>query len=156
MEYVKNLAGTPLAVIHLGADMLMRPVYRPGQWKHRFLVLDPSGKLKTGDPAPWTIAGPLCFAGDIVADATPLPPVDTGDFIAIRDVGAYTLSMWSRHCSRAMPKVIGFTAREAELRVLRHAETAEGLAEFWSLGAAREASGVKEDPVRAHDAAELY
>lgn len=134
VEYVKKIDGKPLAIIHLGADMLMRPVYLPEQWKHRFLVLDAAGRPKSGLVESWTIGGPLCFAGDIVAHATPLPPVDVGDYIVIRDVGAYTISMWSRHCSRAMPRVLGFEGRNPQLRVLRHAETPAGVARFWSLG----------------------
>ena len=133
VEYVKRLEGTPLAVIHLGADMLMRPVYLPGQWKHRFLVLDSDGHLKTGDASPWTIAGPLCFAGDIVARETPLPPIEVGDFVVVRDIGAYTLSMWSRHCSRGMPKVLGFCGAD-QVRVLRRSETPADVARFWSSG----------------------
>ena len=153
VEYVKNLAGQRLAVIHLGADMLMRPAYLPEQWKHRFLVLDPSGKLKTGNHEPWTIGGPLCFAGDIVARATPLPPVQIGDYLAVRDVGAYTLSMWSRHCSRAMPLVLGATGGKPELRVLRHAETAHDVAEFWGLGHDRGSREAQSDGGRMDDAA---
>ena len=154
VEYVKDLAGKPLAVIHLGADMLMRPVYLPEQWQHRFLVLDPSGRLKTGDPVPWTIGGPLCFAGDIVVRGAPLPAVEPGDYIAVRDVGAYTLSMWSRHCSRAMPLVIGFSGPQPELRVLRHAETPAGMAEFWSLGTSRGSSEARAVSAPVDDAAE--
>ena len=130
VEYVKQLQGKPLAVIHLGADMLMRPVYLPEQWKHRFLVLDSRGHLKSGDASPWTIAGPLCFAGDIVARDTPLPPIEVGDLVAVRDIGAYTLSMWSRHCSRGMPLVLGCSGAD-QVRVLRQSETPADIARFW-------------------------
>ena len=132
VEYVKHVAGKPLAVIHLGADMLMRPVYLPGQWKHRLLVLDSAGRLKSGEATPWTIAGPLCFAGDIVARDAPLPCVEPGDLVAVRDAGAYTLSMWSRHCSRGMPSVLGYHG-DGEVRLLRRAESPRELARFWSL-----------------------
>lgn len=131
VEYVKRIGGKPLAVIHLGADMLMRPVYLPEQWKHRLLVLDARGRLKSGACNPWTIAGPLCFAGDIVARDTPLPEIEAGDFIAVRDTGAYTLSMWSRHCSRGMPSVLGFLG-DGAVRRLRRAETPVDMARYWS------------------------
>lgn len=142
VEYIKRLEGKPVAVVHLGADMLMRPVYLPEQWKHRFLVLGPDGKLKSGNAVAWTIAGPLCFAGDIVARDTPLPPIEVGDFIAVRDVGAYTLSMWSRHCSRGMPLVLGFSGKDG-VRVLRRAETPEEVARFWSLDRDTRAGGLQ-------------
>jgi len=131
VEYVKP--AQRLAVIHLGADFLLRPVYRPEDWKHEFFVLDRRGKPKTGSATPVTIVGPLCFAGDVVARDALLPPIDEGDWIVIRDVGAYTLSMWSRHCSRGIPAVIGYEPPPAEsVRVLRAAETPADVVQFWS------------------------
>jgi diaminopimelate decarboxylase len=103
-------------------------------------VLDSRGHLKSGDATPWTIAGPLCFAGDIVARDTLLPAIEVGDFIAVRDVGAYTLSMWSRHCSRGMPLVLGFSG-SSQVRVLRRSETPADIARFWSLNEECRASG---------------
>jgi diaminopimelate decarboxylase len=136
VEYVKP--AQQLAVIHLGADFLLRTVYRPDDWQHEFFVLDCQGKPKTGPERPLTIAGPLCFAGDVLAREVPLPPVEPGDWIVIRDVGAYTLSMWSRHCSRGIPAVIGYDPERADsLRTLRPRETPADMVRFWgSSGAA--------------------
>lgn len=129
VEYVKGR----LAVIHLGADFLLRPVYHPQDWPHEFLLLDAAGRLKTGDEKPIDIAGPLCFSGDILGRKVPLPPVEPGDWIVIRDVGAYTLAMWSRHCSRGMPLVLGYDQDSpSPWRVLRRGETPEDVARFWS------------------------
>lgn len=131
VEYVKP--AQQLAVIHLGADFLLRPVYRSEDWKHEFFVLDAGGQPKSGAPRPVTIAGPLCFAGDIVGREIPLPPVEPGDWIVVRDVGAYTLSMWSRHCSRGIPAVIGYNPQGGdEYRVLRRGETPKDVVRFWS------------------------
>ena len=134
VEYVKpGGRGDRMAVIHLGADFLLRPVYRPADWQHEFFLLDRAGLPKTQAPAPVAIAGPLCFGGDILAHDVQLPPVEVGDFIVIRDCGAYTLSMWSRHCSRGIPAVIGYDAeQENPLRVLRRAEAPEDIVRFWS------------------------
>lgn len=130
VEYVKHVADDDLAVIHLGADFLMRPAYVPDVWRHRFDLLQHDGSVRDGARRPWTIAGPLCFAGDVIGRAVPLPPVRTGDRIVIHDVGAYTLAMWSRHCSRSMPAVVGLTASGWQL--LRAAERPEDVVEFWS------------------------
>ncbi len=131
VEYVKP--AQRMAVIHLGADFLLRPVYRPDDWEHEFFVLDSTGMPKSGAPSPVTIAGPLCFAGDLVARDIPLPPVEPGDWVVIRDVGAYTLSMWSRHCGRGIPAVIGYDPQSSNsMRVLRRAETPEDVVRFWS------------------------
>jgi Diaminopimelate decarboxylase len=134
VEYVKP--AQRMAIIHLGADFLLRPVYRPEDWQHEFFVLNRDGRPKSGPATPVTITGPLCFAGDILAHNLLLPPVECGDWIVIRDVGAYTLSMWSRHCSRGIPAVIGYDPQHFEsLRVLRQGETPADIVRFWSLPA---------------------
>lgn len=134
IEYVKP-AGS-LAVIHLGADFLLRPVYCPDEWKHEFFVLDPAGNPKPGPERPLSIAGPLCFAGDVLARNVLLPPVAAGDWLVVRDVGAYTLSMWSRHCSRGMPAILGYDPDGTEpLRVLRARETLADVVRFWGSSA---------------------
>ncbi len=46
VEYVKP--AQRLAVIHLGADFLVRPVYRPENWQHELFVLDGRGTPKIG------------------------------------------------------------------------------------------------------------
>ena len=135
VEYMRPTAQGSMAVIHLGADFLLRPVYRPSDWAHEFLVLDKHGKVKSGESAPLTIAGPLCFAGDLLARDIELPRPEPGDWIAIRDCGAYTLSMWSRHCSRGIPTVLGFDDEAGEVRLLRQAETPADVARFWGRGA---------------------
>lgn len=131
VEYVKREEGQTMAVIHLGADALMRRVYRPDDWDHELMVLDPRGGLKPpGASAPVTVVGPLCFGGDIIARDRMLPPVEEGDLIIIRDTGAYTLSMWSRHCSRGLPKVIGW--RDDARSLLKRRETPADVVSFWS------------------------
>jgi diaminopimelate decarboxylase len=132
VEYVKP--AQRLAVVHLGADFLLRPVYRPEDWQHEFFVLGRDGVPKSGTAEPVTLAGPLCFAGDIVARDVPLPRVEPGDWIVIRDCGAYTLSMWSRHCSRGIPEVLAYDPqRTIPLRTLRHAETPGDVVRYWGL-----------------------
>ncbi|MEM9042884.1 MAG: diaminopimelate decarboxylase, partial [Actinomycetota bacterium] len=78
----------------------------------------------------WTVAGPLCFAGDVIGRNVPLGDVEPGDRVVIHDVGAYTYSMWSRHCSRSMPAVIG--VRDDAVTQLRMPERPEDIARMWS------------------------
>lgn len=144
VEYVKPASRT--AVIHLGADFLLRPVYRSEDWSHEFFLLDRDGVPKRGPEIPVTLAGPLCFAGDVLAREVPLPPVEEGDWIVVRDVGAYTLSMWSRHCSRGIPAVMGYDPDGAEpLRVLRPAESPADVVRFWSAGDLLDGSHVSKE-----------
>ncbi len=132
VEYVKREGALSTAIIHVGADLLLRKCYRPEEWHHEISVAGPDGRLKTGrDTALYTIAGPLCFAGDVIAREIPLPRVAEGDFIIIHDTGAYTLSMWSRYNSRQIPRVLGYQDEGEHLEVLRERETLEQVVEFW-------------------------
>ena len=91
VEYIKELESVRYAVVHLGADFLMRPVYRPQDWHHEVFLTDAAGSPKQAATSTWSIAGPLCFGGDIIAHDRALPDPQPGDLLVIRDVGAYTL-----------------------------------------------------------------
>ncbi len=130
VEYVKRHGDAQMAVVHLGADFLMRPVYNPQDWFHEFALLDAQGHPKEGDGGAWSVVGPLCFGGDIIGRQVPLPKVEVGDWIVIRDTGAYTLGMWSRHCSRGQPAVIGVEGDV--LRTLRKRESPADMVRYWS------------------------
>jgi diaminopimelate decarboxylase len=135
VEYVKTTGEGRVAVVHLGADLLLRPAYGPEHWHHEFAVPDSAGTVKMGPLLPWTIAGPLCFAGDIIGHDLSLPEIRAGDYVLIRDVGAYAVSMWSRHCSRAMPLVLGYedpvSDSSAPFTVLRSRERAVDIVKYW-------------------------
>lgn len=131
VEYVKTSAEATTAVIHLGADMFLRECYHPADWKHEFQVFDSQGIEKRHDGQLYQIAGPLCFSGDFIGRDIMLPRLAAGDILAIRDVGAYTFSMWSRYNSRAMPGIYGLNA-DGSLVTLRKAEKPEDLVAFWS------------------------
>ena len=133
VEYVKKESDYNIAMIHVGADLLLRKCYNPDDWHHQISVVDKDGALKTGtDKNKYIIAGPLCFAGDIIARDLALPEVVEGDFILIHDVGAYTLSMWSRYNSRQIPKVLGYYTHNYSFEVIKERERVEDLFEFWS------------------------
>jgi diaminopimelate decarboxylase len=132
VEYLKSSAGINTAIIHVGADQFLRASYQPQFWQHDISVLDDKGEIKqNSQKLRYTIAGPLCFAGDVIARDVELPVVEQGDFIIIHDSGAYTLSMWSRYNSRPMPKVLGYQNNGAQFDVLKNRETLEDVYNFW-------------------------
>lgn len=131
-EYLKTDGGRRTAVIHFGADLFMRKVYRPDDWHHPVSVLSPDGTPKQAPMEPHTIAGPLCFGGDILAEGIDLPRVEEGDWIVLHDAGGYTLGLWSRHCNRGLPKVLGYHADPWRFRVLLAGESPEDIVGFWS------------------------
>lgn len=134
VEYVKQGAEGQFAVVHFGADFLMRAVYAPTDWQHEYILCDSSGRRKTGDSKPVSVAGPLCFAGDVPAQELMLPEVAVGDLLIVRDVGAYTLGLWSHHCSRPRPKVIGYCreARGYKYTVLKDRDRPTDVVALWS------------------------
>lgn len=132
VEYVKHTKSIDTLMIHLGADMFIRRIYNPDDWHHEITIVDSNGKLKYGKRRKYNIAGPLCFAGDILEREILLPEVEGGDFIIIHDSGAYTSSMWSRYNSRQFPKVIGYENDGKKFVVVKERESLESVKKFWS------------------------
>ena len=118
VEYAIQRDDTRIAFIHLGADYFMRDAYTTPR-DFQLLVLN-----KKGNPKPKTkvckhdIAGPLCFAGDYVLKGALLPKIEEHDWLGIIGTGANTLGLWSRHCSRKIPKIIGFSREKNEMHIL--------------------------------------
>lgn len=133
VEYVKREIKVNTAMIHVGADLFLRKCYRPDDWHHEIIAVDKYGKIKSGkDENNYVVAGPLCFAGDVIAKEIELPEIEENDYIIIHDTGAYTLSMWSRYNSRQIPKVIGYYEDGGKFEILRNREKKEDLWDFWS------------------------
>lgn len=130
VEYVKREDDIRTALIHLGGDGMPRTVYMPQTWVHELLVLDGEGTPKNGERELWNVGGPLCFNADFVAKQRELPRIEQGDWVIVRDTGAYTLSLWSRFCSRNVPCLVGYRGDESQ--VLRGRESVEDLLRFWS------------------------
>jgi len=88
--------------------MSLRECYNPNDWHHEISIVNNEGHLKRADEKDYAIAGPLCFGGDMLEKNRSLPSIEIGDYVFIHDSGANTLSLWSRHNSRQMPKIIGY------------------------------------------------
>jgi len=132
VEYVKKSRMIDTIMIHLGADMFIRKIYNPDDWHNEISVVNSKGKMKTGSKIKYNIAGPLCFAGDILEREILLPEVEEGDYLIIHDTGAYTSSMWSRYNSRQFPKVIGYEDDGKRFVILKERESLQSVKKFWS------------------------
>ncbi len=131
VEYVKHYKDSNTLMIHGGADILLRECLNPDNWYHEISLLDSTGKIKNhSEKLHYHIAGPLCFAGDIVARNILLPKAAPGDYIVIHDSGGYTFGMWSRYVSRLFPKIIGI--KNNNYQIIRKKETPEDIYKFWS------------------------
>lgn len=109
VEYVKSVGGRRIAVTHAGAQIAARTVFDPEAWPLRVAAYDARGLPKTGDPVRQDVAGPCCFAGDLVAQNRALPPLEPGDLAALLDTGAYYASTPFGYNSLPRPGVYGFS-----------------------------------------------
>ncbi len=117
------------AILHAGADLFLREAYQPGQWYHRMAVIS-NGEVSTDGPQEsYHLGGPLCFGGDQIARNRHLPAMHRGDHLLILDTGANSFALWSRHCSRAFPKVVW--VEEGGLHVVKQRESELDISRFW-------------------------
>ncbi|GAA2808915.1 diaminopimelate decarboxylase [Kitasatospora sp. CM 4170] len=113
VEYTKVSGGRHIAVTHAGAQVATRTVFMPDAWPLRITAHHPSGGAKAGEPVAQDVAGPCCFAGDVVARARPLPLLEPGDLVALLDTGAYYATTHFEYNSLPRPAVHGFTVDAA-------------------------------------------
>ncbi|MYT26174.1 diaminopimelate decarboxylase [Streptomyces sp. SID7760] len=109
VEYTKTTGGRRIALTHAGVQLATRTVYAPAAWPLRILPYDAKGAPKTGPPVAHDIAGPACFAGDLLATARELPELAPGDLVAVPDTGAYFFTAHYGYNSLPRPAVHGFT-----------------------------------------------
>jgi diaminopimelate decarboxylase len=133
IDNIKHQKGITTIVSHLGADFLLRRAYNPGFWHHDFSIINSNGEFKPHNTEETcVIGGPLCFAGDVLAKDILLPSAEVGDYLVIHDIGAYTLSMWSRYNSRQMPKILGYINKGDKFTILKEREQLDKVFQFWS------------------------
>eukprot|EP01084_Bolivina_argentea_P096384 173299_1 len=143
VEYVKKASDKFIVIVHCGANIFIRNAYHPMNWKNFITVYDSNGNKKLienkNELIPYNIAGPLCFSGDFIAKNRYLPKINVGDYIAVHDAGAYTLSMYSMYNSREFPSIYGFQKsdqydkdKKLNFKLMKKAQTAQDIATFWS------------------------
>ncbi|GAA2455759.1 diaminopimelate decarboxylase [Streptomyces macrosporus] len=113
VEYAKSAGGRPIAVTHAGAQVAVRTVFAPEAWPLRVAAYDGRGRPKEGPGVVQDVAGPCCFAGDLVARGRELPALEAGDLVALLDPGAYCFSTPFDYNSLPRPGVYGFTVDAA-------------------------------------------
>jgi diaminopimelate decarboxylase len=97
--------------VDAGFNLLIRPAMYGAY--HRVLVANKEG----GEEDIYTIVGPICESGDVLAKDRKLPKVEKGDLIAILDAGAYGFSMSSQYNGRPRcAEVIVHCSRTALIR----------------------------------------
>ncbi|MCV0402590.1 MAG: diaminopimelate decarboxylase [Chloroflexi bacterium] len=111
---------------HLIADAGMTELVRPMLYgaTHPVELLEPGAGLPRGEA--WTLSGPICEAGDILARNLDLgPTAGEGALLAIGQAGAYGAAMASNYNGRLRPAQA--VIEGGEVRLSRRRETLEDL-----------------------------
>ena len=116
VEYTKDTGGRRIALTHAGAHIATRTVFMPDAWPLRIAVYDRDGRPKHAPERVQDVAGPCCFAGDLVARERTLPELAPGDIVVLLDTGGYYFSTPWSYNSLARPAVHGFTTHGPDLR----------------------------------------
>ncbi|CAD6494419.1 MAG: Diaminopimelate decarboxylase [Candidatus Argoarchaeum ethanivorans] len=101
-EAHKNFVG-----VDAGFNLLVRPAMYDSY--HHVLV---ANKADLNSERLYTIAGPVCESGDILASDRELPVVEKGDVVAVLDTGAYGFSMSSQYNGRPRAPEVLITQRK--------------------------------------------
>ncbi|MFD5100869.1 type III PLP-dependent enzyme domain-containing protein [Streptomyces albidochromogenes] len=108
VEYAKTSGARPIAVTHAGVQIATRTVYVPEAWPLRLAAYDAKGLPKPGPPVAQDVAGPACFAGDLLAENRLLPLLAQGDHVAVLDTGAYAMAAHYAYNSLVRAGIHGF------------------------------------------------
>ena len=106
--------------VDAGFNILIRPAMYDS-W-HEVLV---ANKADAPDSGIYTVTGPICETGDILAADRKLPDVTAGDIIAVLDAGAYGYAMSSQYNSR--PRCAEVLVNNGKAELMRKAETYEDM-----------------------------
>src|SRR5262249_30735404 len=126
--------------------LLTRALYRKRNGTKKFVVVDaamndlirPSlydayheirpvrePRKANGEPEVVDVVGPICESGDFLAHDRTLPPVASGDLLAVMSAGAYGFAMASNYNARPRPAEV--LVAGSTHRLVRRRETYEDL-----------------------------
>ena len=112
----KRLAdGRRSVVIDVGVNMLFTSFW----YEHEIYPAQESGKHKEDT----TIYGPLCMNIDVIRTAINFPPMQKGEHIVLKRVGAYNMTQWMQFIT-LRPKII-LVDTEGSPHIIRENETNE-------------------------------
>lgn len=112
----KTTRGKRWAIADVGTDQLVK--HTVARWEHPIAGPDHRLLPRTG---PDGLAGPLCFAGDVLFPETDLSGIETGDPLLIGQAGSYCEAVSSRFNGRRAPIHVVFEAGR-EPRIARERE----------------------------------
>ncbi|OFW30536.1 MAG: diaminopimelate decarboxylase [Acidobacteria bacterium RIFCSPLOWO2_02_FULL_65_29] len=112
-------ASSHFAVLDAGMTELLRPALY-GAF-HRIEPVRP----RANGAHEYEVVGPVCESSDVVGRDRRLARLEVGDFVAIRDVGAYGAAMASNYNRRPLPAEV--LVDEGRWRVIRRRQTVDDM-----------------------------
>jgi diaminopimelate decarboxylase len=104
------------ANVDAGFNLLIRPAMYDAY--HEIIV---AGSADAPPAAEYTVSGPICESGDVLAADRPLPQLAAGDILAVLDTGAYGFAMSSQYnCRPRCPEVL---ISGSQISLMRRGET---------------------------------
>jgi len=130
VEYTKNSGGRHIATTHAGAQILTRTAFLPKSWPIRVTGYTARGEERTEKNSALLatdVAGPCCFAGDLICVNQLLPKLDVNDYVMVHDTGGY---YFTNHFDyNSLPRVAIYTISGADndltIECIRAAESLE-------------------------------
>ncbi|KAF2076656.1 hypothetical protein CYY_002026 [Polysphondylium violaceum] len=135
VEYTKTSGNRNIAIVHVGGNMCVRTIYQHPIWKLRVSIFDGKGQFKDGEQDGLYVtdlAGPLCFAADLIAKQRLLPLVSQSDYVMVHDCGAYMISAYSHYNLRLAPPIYNYNINTTELELVKKGETIQQKVDFFS------------------------
>ena len=141
VEYVKFNGGRRIIQQHIGADLAIRTVWQPENWKLRVDVYNlyeeakdgsssrtPTGVLRELDgktDIQTDVAGPCCLGGDLMCTDRALPAKvrSLDDCVVLKDVGGYYHSSFSHYNLRSAPPCYLFHEVDSRLEQIHRGDS---------------------------------
>jgi diaminopimelate decarboxylase len=96
-----------------GFNVLARPMLYDSY--HHVIVATKAGQKAQEAQETYTVVGPICETGDILAKDRKLPALERGDVLAFLDAGAYGFSMASQYNGQPRPAEVLVSRCDSEL-----------------------------------------
>ena len=104
--------GRRALVIDAGVNLLFTSFW----YKHDVLP----AQATPGTQEPTVLYGPLCMNIDVLRDAVQLPPLEAGERVVFKNVGAYNVTQWMQFIT-LRPAVV-MVGRDGQVATIRRAE----------------------------------
>lgn len=110
IQTIKESRGRTWAVCDVGTDQLAKVTLL--RWPHKILTHLGHYLPMTGNDA---LAGPMCFAGDVLLPNTDFTGLSIGDPLLITNAGAYTYSLANNFNGRTSPSWVLYSDEKCRL-----------------------------------------